>query len=375
MWLLDAETGETRRIGPRWRDCHLPGWGAGGACWSPDGGELLLISRSMFELGVDTRAGWYSGVDEHLFRVSQGTAVQTARWRHPVFHVSQGTAAQTAHERRLGTTGRWLGNGTRTVWTSEAWEFADGKTGKTTRCLHPRRNDPVDGKWHDSAHQWLDRAIATVALGSETEGARTCHYWRTAPDLARTERRDYSLPAAMPTGRFHATFSKDEKWLLLERQNATGQPLWLLSLVDGRCQPLLRKSFMFQRAFFTPDSGLLVIPSGERLHAWNLAEGRWEPGVGIADFAKTHGWPEFYTASPGRPWRVALVYRAPMAVLVANLEEQTTTRADATPPFERYAYTAPAHWLGDDRLLITSQRPARLWILEADGSGGRQVLP
>jgi len=32
-------------------------------------------------------------------------------------------------------------------------------------------------------------------------------------------------------------------------------------------------------------------------------------------------------------------------------------------------------WFGNDRLLVESQRDYTLWVVNADGSGSRQVLP
>ncbi|MBT7161261.1 MAG: hypothetical protein HN904_00710 [Victivallales bacterium] len=358
-WLLDVDTGKTRRIGPRWRDCRPPDWGWVATIWSPDSSEFFLHSRSIFQLPGSTRKGYLKGVDEHIFRLLHGAVAETRRWPHS------------------GTTIRWLGNGIRTAKTPNAWEFTNGKTGETTRCRHPSRDDPVDRKWHGATPHFLNEAIATMAIDGETEGARICRYWRTAPDLAQTKRRDYSLPDDMMVEEVRPTFSMDEKWLLLVSPRDLERPLWLLSLADGQCQPLpLPKGFLASnRSLFTPDCQLLLLPSFERLHVWNLPEGRWEPGVAIPKHARVNqGWSP-YSVSPSRPWRVAFSCGAPVIVMVANLEEGTTTRAVAAPPFEGDAHSTAVRWLGNDRLVVGSHRPAKLWLLEADGSGGRQLLP
>jgi hypothetical protein len=368
-WLLDVDTGAMRRIGPRWRDSRLVTWSWGATCWSPDGAQLHVHTTTAVAFpGADLGVPW-PGAQEQTLQVTR--------------------VGKTWAEQPLGTApsgSRWLGDGTRAVFTSKEWEFTDERTGKASRCLHPDRKEPVDGKWWGSRKAWLDHAIAGVLIEEEAQGKRMARYWRSSPELTRAERRDYSLPAAMPPGGYSPTFSRDGKWLLLEGDGITQLQFWLLSLTDGDCRPLPLQQWRriaYRAAFFTPDSQLLVIPGYDRLHTWDVPARSWRPEISLPPSAQARETPEGWTStpvyaiSPGRPWRVAVGIRRPAAVNVIDLAQRTAIRAFSQHHSQsKGTWIQRMSWLGNDRLLVMFQHPGwELWVGEADGSGSRQVLP
>ena len=367
-WLLDAGNGRTRRIGPRWQDCRFALHPGDRSCWSPEGILAKLYINPAPLLGRRNR------------RMTLDEALATSEER--LVHVKDGNGTLLPPRPGLGLRySSWLADGTRATYTPDAWVFTDPQTGHETLCAHPRMDDPTDSKWHGAGQHWLDGAI--VRTHFEPQGGHTyiLHLWRSAPGLPQAERRDieleWELPPAAP--RFGA-FAPDGSWLLLSKDFG-GPPLRLVSLVDGSARLLEPEGGDPHRSgMFTPNSRLLVIPGTELLHVWNLAEGKWEPGTRVPVEARLRLSPNdidtpAYAISPDRPWRVALSAPAPGAVYVVDIEAGTATRVF------RGGRVVPWHsqppWFGAQRLLLKTRKhhAERLWVVEADGSGSRQVLP
>jgi hypothetical protein len=365
-WLMDVDTGRWRRLGPWWRDTRLRAWHDDMSCWSPDGRWVRLHSTSIFTLAGLSDEQWWERIRETIWRVGERGAKPVQAWKHPGF-------AST----------RWLGDGTMTVYAPDAWEFRDLDTGTVKRCLHPAKDAPVDGRWHNVPKVWLDREISSIYVDEADDGGqRVCRYWRTAQDLARTERRDISISAALPSGSLYPTPSKDGRWVLLSTAYSGPGSLWLVSLVDGDCRRLNpSRAEVIGRPFFTPDSSLLVVQVERGLRVWGLASGRpeLEAGIPLPPLSFCPIDPNDFSGaiSPSPPWRVAVALSWSEAVHVVDLKQHTVGNILITTPSPegQQLRGRQVHWLGEDRLLVEYRQPYRLWVVEADGSGSRQVLP
>ncbi|MBT3290471.1 MAG: ABC transporter permease [Victivallales bacterium] len=377
-WLLDADTGRTRRIGPRWRDCRFGLHPADRNCWSPDGALARLyvspVPMNRRHIGWLTPEELLALTDERLVHVEEGTGTLGPGRPKYAYRYSS-----------------WLADGTRATFTPDAWIFTDPQTGYETSCVHPPEDDPLDGRWHRTTAHWLDSAIVKLNFEWQEGNTYVLHLWRSAPGLPQAERRDIQFDkegrrsarrrlSSMRMGPYAVAFSPDGNWLLVD--DALRLPRqYLISLVDGATHPLPPEvGARYRSGMFTPDSRLLVIPCTELLHVWNLAEGKWEPGTRVPVEARLRLSPNdidtpAYAISPDRPWRVALSAPAPGAVYVVDIEAGTATRVF------RGGRVVPWHsqppWFGAQRLLLKTRKhhAERLWVVEADGSGSRQVLP
>jgi hypothetical protein len=379
-WLLDTRTGQMRRVGPWWRDYSFTG------CWSPDGSRAKFSARPMSLLAL---------------------RVPFMRSREEIVRITQDGLEDCLRPRQVGS--QWLGDGTFATYHRNAWEFTDGGAGKPRRCAFPPANSPIDRQWREAEKYPLSHAIVAAAIGEDPDGQPVCHYWRSTPELARTERHDLPLDPAVPLDLLGTRFSNNGRWLLLgqpsggerarwirsqlprrnlkperwrqlvERANRENRPLWLVSLVDGTCRRLeLPGDSRRNDALFTPDSSLLVVPSADRLHIWNLTAARWEPGIALVpepEPAETSPSPAYpwlsssrsYAISPARPWRIAFGMERRERIQVANLEERTVTE-----PFPIGSPQGSTPW-----------RPQISWfgiggalrIVNADGTNCHQVLP
>jgi len=363
-WLLDVDTNHIRRLGPRWRVSFLDPPVPNPTCWSPDGGELRLFTHPIPWQEWDNSSKLLKQMDEWSFRMQGGKATLAGRHPAPDFGGFS-----------------WLGDGTRAAWRRGYWEFILPGTGEVRQCKYPVQ-DPADSdNWDIYRRFWTDHAITAIRVRGEGE-ARQWQLWRSAPDLAETERRNLVLPPLVAgDGIYPLALSPDGNWLLLSQRGKPWPTHWLYPLAEGRFRQVDPDNSDISRGgFFTPDSEWLVIPGEQALHVWNLAEERWEPAVPVPPPARLRGSPNdlanpHYAVSPRPPWRVA-ISASPRTVYVLDLA--TRTAVLALPPDASGDPSAPSdrvQWLGNDRLLVQREHPARLWVANADGSGNRQVLP
>jgi hypothetical protein len=360
-WLLNVDTGTRRRLGPWWRDCWFPSWNGDATCWSPDGRWVRLQSTGMFaptELSDDEH---WDQVRESVWRVARPARV----WAHAGYVCT-----------------RWLGDGTMTAYAPDAWEFRDLDSGTVRRCLTPPRDTSIDGQWYNVQKVWLDREIASVQVSEPgADGRRVCRYWRAAPDLDRTERHDFPLPIGMPEGYLRAIPSKDAQWTLLADPGGREHRLWLVSLVTGTCRQLDLPARLEHDPFFLPDGSSVVAPCSAAFHLWNMAAEQWDapialPAVELPEHTRYYRTRSKIAVSPVRPWRVAFAPSLSGNVYSVDLAGATVTKALSLAPIENQPFwDVQVSWFGRDRLLVERQGPYQLWVVHADGTEPRQVLP
>lgn len=363
-WLLDVDTDRIWRVGPRWRESYIDVWVPSPSCWSPDGSQFRIFTHPIVRDGLSADAAARL-IEEWDFRLQEGKATLEGRRPAPDFGGFS-----------------WLGDGTQAAWRPTYWEFVLPGTGEVRHCAHVPESDASEGAWRSFPNFWLDHAIVSVGYYAITPRERRWEVRRRAPELDRTECREIPLvedvvghpadPQAM---------SGDGNWLLFVQSSLMSVPHWVYSLADSRWHTLKPTGGgIYRGGFFTPDSQQLVIPGGQALHIWNLAEERWEPEVpvpppaGLRGSSGDHANPR-YAVSPKPPWRVAVSASA-RTVYVFDLATRTVVQA--VPPEPSGDPNSPpdvVQWLGNDRLLVQRQYPSRLWVANADGSGRRQVLP
>jgi hypothetical protein len=294
----------------------------------------------------------------------------------------------------------WLADGTRARRTEAGWEFLDVRSGEVSICAEAISYGP------DVQEQvfWLDHAIAAVR-SNVVGGQSDCCVFLYRPGLATPERIGVDLSEHEWPVLFAVSMSGDGKWMLCTRTWNCQPPYELVSLTDGsvRRMPSRRGAGPHRRAFFTPDSELLVMVMSNALNVWNLAKEAWEqeitidPSIGPqASGWAARTWPTpNCTVSPERPWRVLLVTsRWDAGMYVVNLERRTSLRLptlvdsatiDAeTRRIEGKGLSAPlmiappisvrGDWLGNDRLLIQYGYRREFWVINADGTNPREIL-
>jgi hypothetical protein len=232
-----------------------------------------------------------------------------------------------------------------TTYSGDAWEFRDLASGTVKRCLHPPEDVSLDRQWSEVQKIWLDHEIASIHVEEAKEtGGRVCRYWRTAPELPCTERRDLVLPEGMPSGDLYPTPSMDGKWVFLSTTLHGGGGAWLLSLADGICSSLgTLPETLRANPSFTPDSRLLVVPGLDSLDVWNVAARQWEsrielPPVTLPDKLSPRQLDSIAAISPAPPWRVALSIESSGSVHVADLAERSVSEVFSTPLPEGYNF-------------------------------------
>ena len=364
-WLLDADTGKWCGVGAWYRDCRFPAWNRDTTCWSPDGRWIRLQSSSVFSPAA-TYDEYCERLVESVWRVEGASMKPVRRW-----HRSRSASA------------RWLGDGLMTTHADDAWEFRNVETATLERCLHPPQDASIKRQWQDVQKLWLDHEIASIHVDDpNADGMRICRYWRTAPDLACTERRDFALPEGVPSGTLYPTPSRDGTWVFLSTSYYGGGDDWLLSLVDGTCLPLGKLPETLRASpSFTPDSNLLIVPKLDSLDVWNVGLRRWDPPIPLPPVTLPPRLAPFQlnsiaAVSPAPPWRVVVSIGCSDSIHVADLATRNVSEVFSTPlPQEYYTWGRDVAWFGNDRLLVRLGPTSRLLVVNADGSGSRQVLP
>lgn len=362
-WLMDVGAGRVRRIGPWWRNCQFSLW-EDPASWSPDSSQIRVLTAPIMERTEDSPDEWLAKVRERIYDVRGDRDRLVSRRSGFRCHWSN-----------------WLGDGTNTNWTPTAWEFVDPTTGEVQRCLHPAGGDPIGTRGRCA---WLESAIVTAAIDREPDGKSWLRVWRSAPELPEAERRDLPADPAFVDNKLHPwVFSNDGQWLVLGPAHDGPQGVMgLVSLADGAgCLLRPPDGCGLGYPFFTADSRLLVVPSEKSLQVWNVTTKQWEAGIALPPFVPPPSLaPRRLRAaiavSPTPPWRVAVGVESSSSVHLADLAQHTLTEALKTPlPEGRSRWNRRVSWLGNDRLLIEFQYPYSLWIVDADGTSRRQVLP
>lgn len=359
-WLLDVDTGQAQRIGPWWRNCHAILWDAP-TCWSPDSKQVRMYTVPALHWTEKSATQWRRETDERIYDV-QGDAPHIVDRQSTIWD-------------RWSC---WLKDETVVKWTPAAWEFTNPATGEVRRCLHTPGEDHDPYNTH-GRRAWLDTAIVTVAIDRDADGKGWLHAWRSAPELAEAQRGDFPVDwmgAEQVVGAW--LFSNDGRWLVLFLWRA-GQPVVIgpLSLVDGTGDVLKPPDGCDVRGLrFTPDSRLLIVPSSKSLQVWNVATRQWEAQIGLPLW-RTRSVRICSAVSPTPPWRVALGVDVENSVYLADLAQGTVAKVFSTPfGSDKYTWRCSVQWLGNDRLLVQQRSsPYRLWVVDADGSNQRQVLP
>lgn len=353
-WLLDVDAGRTRRIGPRWRN----GDGAG---WSPNGRELSLHTTRSFLPREHYGKHRSANIEERVYDLTGG-------------------GCRLMHRRTdAGNSGAgWLGDGTYAIWTPAAYEFVNLDTGETQRCLHPLGDGFVEKVLTGSA--WLHSAIVTAQCYEDKSGKSWLQVWRSAPGLERTERRYLPAdPVIVKAAVYAWQVSPDGRWLLLVPSlDQPEAPFGILSLDDGSGHLLSASpASHLDRPFFTPDGSLLIAQLTDGLQIWDLTSGRPKPEGKIPlPHPSWHPAELSRAISPKPPWRVAVTFAEYTGTYVVDLAERRTTEVLSLPFPEGYSnWQRKVSWLGNDRLLVEYEWDYQLWVVNANGSGSRQVLP
>lgn len=354
-WLLDVDTGGTERLGSRWRDsrqeCGAP------PVWSPDGKHVRTVSMPLLTNWFNPHA-WFEEVPESLYRVSGRDGVLVDRRTIPQEYRSS-----------------WLRNGMQVRWTPSAWEFVEPQTGDVHRCLHPAGGIFTD---RYTPVFWTDDAVFAVAATHGEKRGVHWHVWRSAPGLPEAQCIDVELSLAENERGFwpRKLFSGDGRWALFECYHP--HSLWLQPLDGGMGHSIKLPSGVSPGvACFTGDSSLLVVFGQGEVGTWSLAESRWETAIETtlpdAVTSSVYG-----LTSPGRPWRLALFSYSEERIHVANLEDGTVQEVfPKEAPSQSFRRVRRLCWLGNDRLLVAQAVLTRyeLWVVDANGTNSRQVLP
>jgi len=357
-WLMDVDTGQAQRVGPWWRNCHSVLWFAP-TCWSPDSSRVRMYTVPALHWSEESRTQLGTETSERIYDV-QGDTPHIVNRRPTIW----------------GLWSCWLKDGTIVKWTPAAWEFTNPATGEVRRCLRTPGEDFGSG---ERRRAWLDTAIVTVAIDQDAAAKRWLHVWRSAPELAETERRDFPVsPAFVDRKLGLGVFAQDGRWLVLvPAWNGPHGAIGLVSLADGTSrllEPPDGSNLGGPR--FTPDSRLLIVPSRKSLQVWNVATAQWEARIDLPAWRAATDYASL-SVSPTPPWRVALGVNAENSVYLADLTQGTVAKVFSTPfGNDKYTWRCSVQWLGDDRLLVQQRSsPYRLWVVNEDGSGNRQVLP
>jgi len=358
-WLVDADTGRSRRLGSRWRDLWCPrptSWSPDS--WSPDGTQVRAYSLPIL-MNWLRPSDWPDSMVELTYRLEDGPGVLVERRPDLGYYCSH-----------------WLKDGTDARWTPTAWEFVSPDTGEVRRCLHP-----PGGFFADRTERlfWTDHG-ALAAKSPALTNDRRWQVWRSAPELAEAQCQEIAAgPEDGNTVWWPQAVAGDGQWVLAVPSRGNG--VRLLGLADGTDRLLEPQGDRQGQAFFTPDSSLLVLPCAGKLRVWNLAGKRWKPDLPLpAALPLSPGGANRHRyscrVSPGPPWRVAISSNGSGSVRVADLEQCALTEVLSTElPEGCDNWTYWVSWFGNDRLLVESQRDYTLWVVNADGSGSRQVLP
>jgi len=373
-WLMDVETARIRRAASRWRYSRFLPAAKGWSCWSPDGSQVRLHTTPAVYDTCASEEEAANAAEQWVLQVRQGKGRVVGRSPAP------GSFRSHFAKKRAGKAfphHGWLGDGTEASWTPSGWEFRASAGGPIQLCEFAEGDGPGNRVWGWGIEYWLDHAIVRLAECFPA-GQRTWRYWRSAPGMAQVECRDIVLDSLrQPRVLEPLNVSRDGKWLLMGRPDTAEPPLCLVRLADGVNQVLDLPPVGSRRvSFFTPDSARLVfLRARQSLRAWNLAKGHWEKEMELPEairLPKIMRHPS-YAFSPGHPSRVAIGIDG-MVVFVLGIEEHKTTRIKLKAEPE-ISVQPELSWLGNDRLLIEHPAPYRLWVVEADGSGSRQVLP
>ena len=362
-WLLDADTGKIRRVGPLAGNCVFTIWHDEPASWSPDGRQVRLYITPPEDPPANAWDDWLARMEEVVVEVRAGSSKVTRRRSGFRCHWSA-----------------WLGNGTNVDWTPTAWEFADPGMGQLRRCAYSpdEKSDVQLGR-----RAWVKDAIVMAGLDRTDKDNPQLRIWRSAPELARTQRRDIPVDPAIVGDRHPWAVSPDGDWLLAipPTQPASGA-LGLFALADGTGRLLTPEDgWGPEYPAFTADGSRLVVPSCRSVQVWNLADGRWEAKTALPESfaAPTAGRGErrFRVAiSPQPPWRVAVSADDAPGVYLASLADATLTEVFAVPIPEGHGGRGRRPlWLGNERLLVELQYPYELWVVQSDGSDRRRLLP
>ena len=353
-WLLDVDTGQSRRLGSRWRDSAVSSWCELPPAWAPDGNSVRTVA-------VPILAPW----------------INSPRWRDKsveYFHRMGGDGhARTERRTTSGPLSIWLKDGTRASWAPDAWEFTDPQSGELRRCLHsPKRN--MDAYVRTSG---AGSSVFEVSMQRRTKELAGWKVWRSAPELAEAQTIDVVVEEPRAEREYwRPQVSPDGRWLLFS--DFYQRRLWLHSFADGsNCRLEGPDRSSGAPTLFTPDSSLLVVVGLEDLGIWNLAERRWQTAV-AQSLHDTESSSISPTISPARPWRAAFFFSwGDPRMCVVSLEDGTVQEIFPKETRPR-SFRWPHHvsWLGNDRLLVEGQYPDyQLWVVDADGTNPRQVLP
>jgi hypothetical protein len=379
-YLLDVDTNKMRTLAPWWQESWLPAYWHDPTDWSPDGSRLICYTNSIFTPPPREASKRLQGVQESVLELAEGRP----------------QALRTGTPPRETRT-RWLGDGTMAVRTPDAWEFTDIDTGVVKRCANPILDTAVRRRHSQShiSHCWsqshvfgLDREIASIYV----DGVPTCHYWHSAPGLARTEYQGIPLPRGVQWDYWDTVPSQDGKWVLAATRarkiesflngQATARSLCLASVSDGTAIRLADiEEAMLGEPLFTPDSSLLIIPTARGIRVWNVNDKQWEPEVPLPRMRLCVGDVVSHETcsialSPCRPWRLAMAVEKSRYVYVIDLETQTSSEAFSCLKGRKGLMDhQEVTWLGGDRLLVELKYPYQLWLVQADGSDSRRLLP